>query len=99
MTTEFAIIDDRGQQFGLPARTFVDRSAAESALEHLQLRRAEISDEAQQARDQLNGPFQHRLTDEMRTRYQEAIQRWENEAPRTYSVYQRYVGSWKAVAP
>lgn len=94
MHDEYAIFDDRGVQFGLPAKSFTDRDAADRALEFLRDRRREIEKTAHDADEALkNNPD---ATYEQKKEWQEEVIRWDQEKSRVYSICKRAVGPWGA---
>lgn len=88
---EFGIIDDKGELFGLPARTFDSLEAAKSTFDFLVQRRADMKRESYQAelalaegvKDVAEG---HRL--------QEVMARWGGERDRRFYIVRREVGEW-----
>lgn len=99
MKDEFAIVDNNGVFFGLPAKTFVSQQAAQDVLDYLGKRRDEMHQEALQAESQLRGPFKRKNIAEAHARdLEEAVARWKAEEPRSYRIVVRPVGEWEAVA-
>jgi hypothetical protein len=93
MHTEYAIFDDRGVQFGLPAKTWDTREAVDNALEFLGDRRREMERTAVLAQEALD---QQPMADrEQKREWQEEVMRWDQEKSRVYTVLQREVGSWE----
>lgn len=98
MVTEYGIVDQDGKLFGLPARTFTSREAANEVLEHIRERREEMALEAKDAAEALAGPFQNQLTEPHKDSLREVVRRWELEKPRSYRIVARRVSAWEAVA-
>lgn len=95
MAVQFAILDDRGQIFGMRATTYTSLEAAEQALTFLQERRRGMEDEARKAADDLaltKGWDNDTL--DRREALKEAVKRWENEKERSYSIMRREVSPW-----
>ncbi len=93
---EFAIIDNDGKLFGLPAKTFTSRTAAHEAMHYLMQRRKEMKDEAKTAAELLASREFLLREDVAKTRqeFEDTIRRWELEEPRRYSIYSREVSPW-----
>lgn len=93
---EFAIIDDDGKLFGLPAKTFTSFEAAESVMHVLQNRRAEMKAQAEEAAVELakSSLLTGEAMEHRRQELTDCIQRWELEGPRRYTIYGREVSPW-----
>lgn len=99
MKDEYAIVDNAGVFFGLPAKTFTSQEAAQAVLDYIGRRRDEMHQEALSAESQLTGVFQRKnLTEDHRRALEETVARWKAEEPRSYSIVVRPVGEWEAVA-
>lgn len=90
---KYAIFDQAGVQYGLPAKEFDSLEAAEKTLDFLMKRREEMRLESQAAARELavadgHGP-EHR-----ERQLVEAIDRWNNEKDRTYSIKMCEVTPW-----
>lgn len=88
---EYAIFDNNGVQFGLPARSWRTVEELDRAFDVLVARRSEMQQEAVEARQQIEAgdapvPVQQRM--------QDAVQRWELEKQRSYVKRMREVGPW-----
>lgn len=92
MTQQFAIIDDRGQQFGLPAREFNSKEAAEEALDFLRGRRRAWEQDAAQALEELT--TSENMNSSRRQELEDRIRRWDVERDRSYQVMRREVTPW-----
>lgn len=96
MALEYAIFDDDGKQFGLPARSWTSIEAANQALDYLRQRRREMEQKAVDAKAELDFtlrkeplPVQHREA------LESAVAAWDREKERVYSVLKREVGQWQ----
>lgn len=97
MKVEFAITDNDGKLFGLPARLFNSHEGADDLLTYLGERRTEMELEANKARDLLTGPFQTNVTGNYKQALEDQVTRWDAEKTRSYRIVQRPVGEWEAV--
>lgn len=92
---EFAIIDNDGQLFGLPAKTFTSLEAAEAAMKFLDDRRAEMKREAEEAESYLSTHTGwDNETASQEQQLHDAVARWAREKDRTYKIRVREVGPW-----
>lgn len=106
MDVEYAIRDDAGNFWGLPAKQFDSPAAAYKAFDYLKERRDALRDEAVAARAELDAlktvdPGTTVGGEEgiaARSRdLQEAIERWEREEPRRWQIVKRQISSWSVV--
>lgn len=92
---QFAIFDNEGVQFGLPAREFPSLEAAQSTLDFLLQRREEMKAESQAAaRELAMATGWDNETAQREADLQAAIDRWQKEKDRTYSIKLREVTPW-----
>lgn len=94
---EYAVCDDRGELFGLPVRTFANEEAARKVLEFLTSQRADMNRNAGIAQKILDSARKPGF--EESARLKDTVARWQREKERVFTVVQRQVSPWKAVAP
>lgn len=94
LTDEYAIFDDQGQQFGLPARSWLSKEACQAAFDFLEQRRLQMASDAAEARGRLSFVKSRQARDELIS----TIARWENEEHRSYRILRRQVSPWQEEA-
>lgn len=92
MKLEFAIRDQDGAFFGLPARSFVSRAAANDTLHFLMQQRARMEAEATEAAKQLR---ESDLPGPLHVAWNDAIERWAYEEPRQWRIVEREATDWR----
>ncbi len=92
---EYAVIDNHGVLFGLPAKTFIEPEAAVAVLDSLRRSRERMQVEAEAAQRVLATGVE---TIQQGEQLQELVQRWEKERTRSWTIYGRTVSPWQAMA-
>lgn len=96
MEYEYAVRNEAGQLWGLPAATYVTEEAAREVLTFVEERRSNMKREAQMARKELTGPL-FVGTPADKADLEEAIHRWDLEKDRSWAVARREVGQWQTI--
>lgn len=97
MKQEYAIRDERGELFGLPAATFLTRDAVDKAMEMLTRVRDRMEQEAQDAQRLLDDPRAPAETEANRVALLETVERWAREKPRQWRIVTRQISDWESV--
>lgn len=98
MTTEYAVRDNDGALFGLPATMFTSEEAARKVLEFVTSQREEMRRNAVIAQRVLDDTVRKPGFEE-RARLNETVARWQREKERVFTVVRRQVSPWEAVTP
>lgn len=94
---QYAIRDQAGELFGLPAKTFDNEEAAKNAYRFLQQTRERLRKEAAEATSELAAGNWDNETAARERDLEDAVDRWRREQPRQWTVVVREVTEWTAI--